>query len=49
MDAPEMRWRVRPIFAWFDLWIGVYIDRPNHRVYVFPVPCIGIVIERKDA
>lgn len=41
--------RVRPIFAWFDLWVGVYIDRPARRVYVFPVPCLGIVIERKEA
>lgn len=36
--------KVRPIFAWFDLWIGVFIDRPRHRVYVFPIPCFGIVI-----
>ena len=36
--------RVRPIFAWFDLWVGVYIDRPGKRVFIFPVPMIGIVI-----
>lgn len=41
--------RVRPIFAWFDLWVGVYIDRPNRRVYVFPVPCLGIVIQQGEA
>ena len=35
---------VRPIFAWFDLWVGVFIDRPNRRVYIFPVPMFGIVI-----
>jgi hypothetical protein len=37
---------VRPIFAWYDLWVGLFIDRPKRRVYIFPLPCIGIVIER---
>lgn len=38
--------RVRPLCAWYDAWIGVFIDRPKRRVYVFPVPCFGMVIER---
>jgi hypothetical protein len=37
--------RVEPIFAWYDLWVGVFIDRPKRRVYVFPVPCFGLVIQ----
>jgi hypothetical protein len=37
--------KIRPIFAWYDLWIGVFVDRPKRRVYVFPVPCFGIVIQ----
>jgi len=41
--------KVRPIFAWFDLWVGIFIDRPKRRIYVFPLPCIGIVIERGPA
>jgi len=36
---------VRPIFAWYDLWIGVFVDRPKRRVYIFPVPCLGLVVE----
>lgn len=36
---------IKPLFAWFDLWVGVYIDRKNRRVYVLPLPCIGIVIK----
>lgn len=37
--------RVKPIFAWYDLWIGAFFDRPKRRLYVFPVPCFGVVIE----
>lgn len=36
---------IRPVFAWFDLWIGVFIDRPQKRIYVFPIPCIGFVVD----
>lgn len=35
---------IRPVFAWFDLWVGVFIDRKGKRVYVFPLPCIGVCI-----
>lgn len=35
--------RVKPIFAWFDMWIGVFVDTKNGRVYVFPIPCFGLV------
>jgi len=37
---------IRPIFAWYDLWIGVYIDREHRRIYIFPMPCLGFVIQR---
>jgi len=37
--------KIRPIFAWYDLWIGVFIDAPKRRIYVFPIPMIGIVFE----
>lgn len=35
---------IRPIFAWYDLWIGAYWDRKSRRLYLLPLPCIGIVI-----
>lgn len=37
--------RIRPMVAWYDAWVGVFIDRPKRRVYVFPLPCIGLRIE----
>jgi hypothetical protein len=37
--------RVRPIFAWFDLWVGVFIDWPQRRLYLFPLPCIGLRVD----
>jgi len=36
--------RVRLIFAWYDLWVGVYIDRPRRRVYVLPLPMVGVMV-----
>lgn len=35
---------VRPIFAWFDLWVGVFIDRPGQRVYIFPVAPMDTIV-----
>jgi hypothetical protein len=39
--------KITPIFAWYDLWIGVFVDRPKARIYVFPIPCFGFVIETR--
>jgi hypothetical protein len=35
---------VRPLFAWFDLWVGAYWDRKNRKLYILPIPCCGVVI-----
>ena len=36
---------IKPIFAWYDLWIGFYWNREKHRLYILPFPCVGIVIQ----
>lgn len=41
--------RIRPIFAWYDLWIGVFWDGKKRRLYILPVPCLGIVIKFRGA
>ena len=37
--------RLTLIVAWYDLWIGVFVDRPKRRVYVFPLPCVGVRVQ----
>ena len=37
--------RVRPLFAWYDLWIGLFFDRHKRRLYVFPLPMFGLMID----
>jgi hypothetical protein len=35
----------KPIFAWYDFWIGLFYDK---RLYVFPIPMIGFHIEKRN-
>ncbi|MBS0175058.1 MAG: hypothetical protein JSR64_13555 [Nitrospira sp.] len=37
--------RVSFLFAWYDLWVGAYWDRAKRRLYVLPLPCLGVVID----
>ena len=36
---------IRPVVAWYDLWIGAYWDRRNRRLFLLPLPCVGFVFE----
>jgi len=38
---------VKPLFAWYDFWVGVFWDRESRKLYVLPLPCIGVVIQFK--
>ena len=29
------------IFAWYDLWIGIFIDTKKKKIYYFPIPMVG--------
>lgn len=39
--------KINFIFAWYDLWVGVFIDQAKRKVYILPVPMLGIVITYK--
>ncbi|WP_425962641.1 hypothetical protein [Rhizobium nepotum] len=40
---------IKPIFAWYDLWVGAFYDRTKRRLYIFPLPMFGFYIERAAA
>ena len=37
--------KIKLIFAWYDLWIGFFWSRVEHKLYFLPVPMLGIVID----
>lgn len=36
--------KVTGLFAWYDLWIGVFWDSQKGKLYVLPIPCLGFVL-----
>jgi len=36
--------RIKPLFAWHDLWVGAYVDSKERRVFILPLPCVGVVV-----
>lgn len=39
--------RVTVAWAWYDLWIGAYIDRKNKILYICPFPTLLLTIDLK--
>lgn len=35
-------------FAWYDIWIGMYIDKKKETLYICLLPCVVIRIKRVD-
>ncbi len=36
---------ISPLFAWYDFWIGAFWDRKARKLYLLPIPCVGVVIQ----
>lgn len=39
--------QIKPIFAWYDFWIGFFLDKKKNCLYVFPIPMFGLKIQFK--
>jgi len=37
--------KITPLFAWYDLWMGAFWDRKSRKLYVLPLPMLGVVIQ----
>jgi len=37
--------KIALLFAWYDLWIGLYWDKKNKWLYILPLPMIGIILK----
>lgn len=37
--------KIRPLFAWYDLWVGVFWDQSKRKLYILPLPMLGIVLD----
>lgn len=35
---------IKPLFAWYDLWVGAFWDRKQRKLYILPLPMVGVVI-----
>lgn len=39
------RMKIKFIFAWYDFYVGLYVDREKKRYHLFLLPTLGIVFD----
>jgi hypothetical protein len=37
--------KISLVLAWYDFWVGAYWDRTHRRLYLLPVPCVGVCLD----
>lgn len=37
--------KLTPIAKLADFWVGFYWDRKHHRLYILPLPCLGVCLD----
>lgn len=37
--------KVKFLFAWYDCWVGLFWDAKKRRLYIFPIPMCGVVLQ----
>jgi len=37
--------KIKPIFKWYDFWVGFFWDREKRRLYFVPIPMFGVMIQ----
>jgi hypothetical protein len=45
-QKPKKRLKIKPFFAWYDMWIGAYWDRKKRALYICLLPCCVIRIRK---
>jgi hypothetical protein len=40
-----MKLEIKPIFAWYDFWVGLYWDRKKKVLYILPIPMVGLIVK----
>lgn len=33
---------IKLFFAWYDIWVGLFIDTKKKAIYLCPIPCVVI-------
>ena len=44
LSTERPKFRIKPIFKWFDIWVGVFVDQKSRVLYIFPLPMLGFKI-----
>lgn len=37
--------KIQFLFAWYDIWVGLFWDKRKRLLYILPIPMCGVVIK----